>query len=84
MPKDDYAFPRKSFGWAPGMELRDWFAGMIVQGCALGMAGDSDLDNIAIAAYSLADSMMDIRQLSDDEIDKYLADKIAEKEQNND
>jgi hypothetical protein len=79
--KDDYVYPR---GNAPGMELRDWFAGMIVQGTVAGLHGYSNLANMAIAAYSLADSMMDIRQLSDDEIDKFLDDKIAEKEQTND
>lgn len=61
--KDNYVHPRKTdLGESPGMELRDWFAGMAMQGK---MAGDPEyvkpLD-AAITAYKYADAMMEVRE----------------------
>jgi len=61
MPKDDYAFPRKSFGWAPGMELRDWFAGMAMQGILAGRTGWVDYDRVTLESYAYADAMIEHR-----------------------
>jgi hypothetical protein len=72
-PKDNYAFPR---GEAPGMELRDWFAGMALQGFAAKYGVDVDCDNAAIGAYTLADSMLDMRHMSDEEMDEFIESKI--------
>lgn len=58
--KDDYAFPRKNFGWAPGMELRDWFAGMALQGIMSAKMGYSPWE-AAKWAYGYADAMIEER-----------------------
>lgn len=45
------------FGAAPGMTLRDWFAGMALQGICHGN-GDVPFDGLAMAAYLVADAML--------------------------
>ena len=59
--KDDYAFPRvtKLGEQAPGMELRDWFAGMALQGLLACQDHEhwSD-DDYADMAYVYANHMM--------------------------
>lgn len=59
--KDEYAFPRSNMSWAPGMELRDWFAGMALQGLLAGRDEFFDYDQAAIAAYAYADMMIEER-----------------------
>ena len=65
--KDDYAFPRvtKLGEQAPGMELRDWFAGMALSGLVPKFWSDSHdhlahMDYVEIA-YILADQMIAVR-----------------------
>tara|TARA_R110000868_G_scaffold102492_11_gene282231 strand:+ start:3420 stop:3644 length:225 start_codon:yes stop_codon:yes gene_type:complete len=65
--KDDYAFPRvtKLGEQAPGMELRDWFAGMALSGLVSKFWSDSHdyvshMDYVEIA-YILADEMIAVR-----------------------
>jgi hypothetical protein len=62
--KDDYAFPRVTqLGqMAPGMELRDWFAGMAMSGILANpeitdYASDKDVS----VAYKIADLMIKYR-----------------------
>jgi hypothetical protein len=46
-----------------GMTLRDWFAGMALQGlCSSGRASEYKTSEISDAAYSLADSMLAERE----------------------
>jgi hypothetical protein len=65
--KDDYAFPRvtKLGEQAPGMELRDWFAGMALSGLVSKFWSDSHdyvshMDYVE-TAYILADEMIAVR-----------------------
>lgn len=46
----------------PGMSLRDWFAGMAMQGMYAGNActTDGDTGGYARAAYAIADAMLEI------------------------
>ena len=60
--KDGYAFPRvtKLGEHAPGMELRDWFAGMVLQiACE-----DNSPWEAARLAYDYADRMIEQRSKS--------------------
>ena len=66
-PKDDYAFPRGNMSWAPGMELRDWFAGMALQGFLASRSGFVDYDQAAITAYVYADAMIEHRNKEQDQ-----------------
>lgn len=61
--KDDYAFPRvtKLGEQAPGMELRDWFAGMAMQGYFAAQENWSYPLDIARVAYEYADAMLAAR-----------------------
>lgn len=62
MPKDEYVFPR---GQAPGIELRDWFAGMALQGLvSRNWAKSNDhliMSDYTELAYEMADSMIQER-----------------------
>ena len=62
--KDDYAFPRvtKLGEQAPGMELRDWFAGMALAGRLADHTVDMYPHERAIDAYELADKMLAQRE----------------------
>ena len=46
---------------APGMSLRDWFAGMVAQGL-LAAGGDYDPSGLASDAYARADAMLSARK----------------------
>jgi hypothetical protein len=62
--KDDYAFPRVTqLGqMAPGMELRDWFAGMAINGILANPDFFSvDTEESVFLAYGAADLMIEIR-----------------------
>jgi hypothetical protein len=63
--KDKYVYPRQTgIGMSPGMELRDWFAGMALNGMLAEFMSDphvdADLDCKLYArfAYEHADAMM--------------------------
>lgn len=58
--KDDYAFPRvtKLGEQAPGMELRDWFAGMVLQASCQ----ENSEWEAARLAYAYADAMLEVRE----------------------
>ena len=56
--KDKYVYPRQTgIGMSPGMELRDWFAGMVLQSACR----DNWPQDAALSAYEYADAMMEIR-----------------------
>lgn len=56
--KDKYVYPRQTgISMSPGMELRDWFAGMVLQSACR----DNSPYDAARAAYMFADAMMEIR-----------------------
>ena len=64
--KDDHVYPRQTdLGPRPGMELRDWFAGMALVGLVSNFWSEDeehlDLDNYAEAAFNLADAMIEQR-----------------------
>ena len=60
------AFPCAAFSpsddeiWQYGMDLRDWFAGMALQGIV--SAPDACLKVAPNAAYMLADAMLEVRK----------------------
>ena len=56
--KDKYAYPSLyNTGPRPGMELRDWFAGMVLQASCQ----DNSEWEAARLAYAFADAMMEQR-----------------------
>jgi hypothetical protein len=56
--KDKYVYPRKPMsGISPGMELRDWFAGMVLQSAYR----DNNEWEAARLAYAYADAMIEQR-----------------------
>ena len=56
--KDKYAYPTASdMGFRPGMELRDWFAGMVLQSAC---RKNSEWE-AARLAYAYADAMIEQR-----------------------
>lgn len=56
--KDKYVYPHVSdTGPRPGMELRDWFAGMVLQAACQ----ENSEWEAARLSYSFADAMMEIR-----------------------
>lgn len=61
--KDNYAFPRvtKLGEQAPGMELRDWLAGMALAGRLADHTTDMYPRERATDAYKLADEMLAAR-----------------------
>lgn len=60
--KDDYVHPR---GQAPGMELRDWFAGMALCGMLANEKrisnSDTEARDYAMWSYQTADAMISER-----------------------
>lgn len=76
MPRENGgpAFPRAGFGFAypgggnecepseSGMTLRDWFAGMALQGILANSGVGSSVKGYAADAYDLADKMLDERE----------------------
>lgn len=65
--KDEYVYPRAQ-GQAPGMEMRDWFAGMAMQGLLAKYGTDIPVVEISVAAFVLADGMQTIREMSFEQI----------------
>jgi hypothetical protein len=56
--KDNYVYPRQTdLGHTPGMELRDRFAGMVLQA----LCREHGRWDAARMAYEYADAMMEIR-----------------------
>jgi hypothetical protein len=56
--KDDYVYPRQTdLGPRPGMELRDWFAGMVLQASCQ----ENSEWEAARLAYAYADAMIEQR-----------------------
>jgi hypothetical protein len=76
--KDDYAFPRPTnHPTAPGMELRDWFAGQIA--CA-SIANDGFPEHpgiLTMIAYTMAEQMMRVRNMTLDELTEYAVEIAA-------
>jgi hypothetical protein len=65
-PIDDggYAFPFNGYQWTEhGMSLRDWFAGMAMQGM---VGAPASREAKATSAYALADAMIKARQVKGD------------------
>ena len=64
--KDAYAFPRvtKLGEHAPGMELRDWLAGMALSGMLAGRNPGSNYtpEEAACYAYQISDAMLAERE----------------------
>jgi hypothetical protein len=52
----------KDPGIAQGLSLRDWLAGMALQGIASRLPWDGDEDEAAKQAYALADAMIQQRE----------------------
>lgn len=60
--KDDHVYPRQTdLGPRPGMELRDWVAGMVLQGKLAGDRGPFPYTQAAEDAYAYADAMIEQR-----------------------
>ena len=56
--KDDHVYPRQTdLGPRPGMELRDWFAGMVLQSSCR----ENGEWEAARLAYEYADAMLEER-----------------------
>jgi len=49
-----------------GMSLRDWFAGMALQGVTSSANWDGAISDVADDAYSLADAMLAARERKED------------------
>lgn len=61
--KDDHVYPRQTdLGPRPGMELRDWFAGMALQGLLAGNWTSFDHDETVRDACKYADAFMEQRK----------------------
>lgn len=59
------AFPgvvERPVGGVPGMSLRDWFAGLYLQGRSAREDGIEYYDGCAVDAYAMADAMLAERQ----------------------
>ena len=50
-----------AYGFSPGMSLRDWFAGVALQGLLSDPTLENTVDDYAESAYSLADAMLRAR-----------------------
>ncbi len=80
--KDDFVFPRTGIG-APGMELRDWFAGIAMQAMVTKYGTDVPILDVAVAANCLSDCMMQLRGKKIEEMIDII-NSVEESEQNND
>ena len=56
------AFPSDRFG-EPGLTLRDWFAGQVLQGLVSDgkRYEDSSVEDVAVHCYEMADAMLKAR-----------------------
>lgn len=82
--KDDYVNPRMQ-GQAPGMEMRDWFAGQAVQAFVNRYGTDISAAAAACAAFTIADAMMHFREMTFEEIAAFADEQFDdEEEQTND
>ena len=63
-PYDESAFPNSADpnDPAPGMTLRDWFAGQALQGLIVNPATVSPTVPISVRAYELADALLAERE----------------------
>jgi hypothetical protein len=62
--KDNHVYPRQTdLGHTPGMELRDWFAGMVLQASCQ----ENGRWEAARLAYEYADAMMEARNKEQDD-----------------
>lgn len=78
--KDQYAFPHQP-GTPPGMELRDWFAGMAMQAFVTRYGTDMPVAEIATAAFVVADGMETFREMTFDEICNFADNNFQKEEQ---
>ena len=60
------AFPAEAFAaqHAPGMSLRDWFAGQVLAAMTVNGTG-AEWEDDAVAAYAAADAMLKAREASE-------------------
>ena len=63
MPKPEPAFPSNPMWGRTGMTLRDWFAGMALQGLIGSPRKLSPSETISGRAYELADAMIKEREV---------------------
>jgi hypothetical protein len=62
--KKTFAFPivnELGHLYHPGMELRDWFAGMALANSWCGSIEQDSINDVARVAYRIADAMMEAR-----------------------
>jgi hypothetical protein len=57
------AFPRPMVAAAPGMTLRDWFAGQAMAGLVSYVVEGATFENVAEDAYKAADAMLKAREV---------------------
>jgi len=60
------AFPDPNNTQSHGMDLRDWFAGLAMQGLMTAQGVNFDPDFTAEAAYDMANEMMKEREVKND------------------
>ena len=63
MKINHFAFPTGDRNTSDGMTLRDWFAGQALVGLYANPGTlDMGMGEIAVTAYSMADTMIEVRQ----------------------
>lgn len=67
--KDNYAFPA---GPRPGMELRDWFAGLAMQALVTRYGSDLSMQLGAVSAYTVSDALLQVRDMTEEQRDEFL------------
>lgn len=77
--KDKYVHPREQ---APGIELRDWFAGMAMQGLLARYGTDASIADIASSAFTVADAMETFSEMTIEEIWEKMGDFKLKEEEN--
>lgn len=63
-PENPFAFPRSGSNGlheAPGMSLRDWFAGQALAGALADFENNPTCEDAARRAYHMADAMLSAR-----------------------